>query len=101
GEGLAADSCGGSSGFDSPWERRGAPGFLFGRSTRPAHPEARDGRKPHSLFQPPAGYFPLRGGNFPLKGGILMGIHPRPVSVVEKQLRRGGRLGRVLINRDW
>src|SRR5262249_53688872 len=36
-EGLAADSCGGSSGFDSPWERRIAPDSLLGRSTRPAH----------------------------------------------------------------
>jgi hypothetical protein len=28
-EGFAADSCGGSSGFDSPWERRIAPDSLL------------------------------------------------------------------------
>jgi hypothetical protein len=37
GEGLAADSCGGSSGFDLPWKRRIAPDSLLADQTRSAH----------------------------------------------------------------
>jgi hypothetical protein len=36
-EGLAADSCGGSSGFDSPLQRRISPDSLSADQTRSAH----------------------------------------------------------------
>jgi hypothetical protein len=36
-EGLAADSCGGSSGFDPPWKRRIAPDSLLPDQTRSGH----------------------------------------------------------------
>ncbi len=52
-EGLAADSCGGSSGFDSPPKRRIAPDSLLGRSTRLAHLNARDGRRRRRFCQRP------------------------------------------------
>jgi hypothetical protein len=52
-EGLAADSCGGSSGFDSPPQWRIAPNSLLGRSTRPAHLNTTDGRSPRRFCQRP------------------------------------------------
>jgi hypothetical protein len=52
-EGLAADSCGGSSGFDSPPKWRIAPDSLLGRSTRPAHLNITDGRSPRRFCQRP------------------------------------------------
>jgi hypothetical protein len=52
-EGLAADSCGGSSGFDSPPQWRIAPNSLLGRSTRPAHLKTTDGRSPRRFCQRP------------------------------------------------
>jgi hypothetical protein len=36
-EGLTADSCGGSSGFDPPLKRRIAPDSLLADQTRSAH----------------------------------------------------------------
>jgi hypothetical protein len=36
-EGLTADSCGGSSGFDPPWQRRIAPDSLLADQARSAH----------------------------------------------------------------
>src|SRR6476659_4830371 len=52
-EGLAADSCGGSSGVDSPPKWRIAPDSLLGRSTRPAHLNTADGRSPRRFCQRP------------------------------------------------
>jgi hypothetical protein len=59
-EGLAADSCGGSSGFDSSREWRIAPDSLLGRSTRPAHLNAHDGRRPRGFCQRPEVHFLVR-----------------------------------------